>query len=828
MKKIEVGHWKIERVSGGNIRYFNETSRNGVFTGDGKYFIVIKENEIVVFDYSRGSRVNCVSINDSEIQDCIVEGEEIYFFCLKGSIKKMRSLGGNIDEIRDAKQRGNWDVCSVLGKQGDNFFFLERCGGQRRIMKFFLGSNEDYSIFSVDEVSRHCISIDGNWVGFLCLNNEIKIINMRRIYSGEDSILGEKDINTVSSIMKQNIVSVAITEGLVGLGTSYGTIELIETNAKSDVGHRFLKWHIGRVCALRFTEDDKYLLSGGEERVLVSWQLDTGNMHFLPRLNGTVEKIDIDLNKSECYVLTMSITAYKKKHGKLENKNLEVLVLSAIDFTSRLSISTIKPIFGNCLERTLKRISKKDRGIDLENIGQLNVKHDYSCNFEIHPKTNNLYFPNFSSIQAYDMIGNKQVFVQNFSSFMSAGKVKSESKIQDPFISIIAFNYNGDWMCTYETITTSKNDNILHENGIQYVLKFWKYNSRNNQIDSRDSLNNIFAQWELTTKIINPHNKTNPISCIVSFPGSISGVNLFLTVDDKGGLRIWKPKILKNIEEGKKTKSTQTTWYLENSRLPLNSESDFVSVCWSDDGSVLFLSHKSSIHIIDPITLNEITPKLTNFSNISGSKILSLFILNNDLIVLSQTKISSINLVTGNLNPFNAQIKSTPGQKNLFSVNKKTNTVCLCSNFYVFNDSLINVNSKIMIFNLQSLSPIFCHISKTPISSIRLFNSSYILIDSSFRIWSINLSDLNFLDEKLKELNLSLQFDKIIQNAESTSSLINFNTMLKTNPLDPNNSYDPYYKPKKIVDVHTFQRLLENSESAQPDVLFDRIINLIK
>ncbi|GIL68600.1 hypothetical protein Vafri_21848 [Volvox africanus] len=47
-------------------------------------------------------------------------------------------------------------------------------------------------------------------------------------------------------------------------------------------------WHAHPVGALAFSEDGTYLLSGGEEGVLVLWHLETNGRSFLPRLGGPI------------------------------------------------------------------------------------------------------------------------------------------------------------------------------------------------------------------------------------------------------------------------------------------------------------------------------------------------------------------------------------------------------------------------------------------------------------------------------------------------------------------------------------------------------------
>lgn len=59
-----------------------------------------------------------------------------------------------------------------------------------------------------------------------------------------------------------------------------------------------LHWHARPVKSLVFTIDGVYLISGGEESVLVMWQLATGKKSFLPRLGGEVVAIVPSLHPS--------------------------------------------------------------------------------------------------------------------------------------------------------------------------------------------------------------------------------------------------------------------------------------------------------------------------------------------------------------------------------------------------------------------------------------------------------------------------------------------------------------------------------------------------
>lgn len=85
------------------------------------------------------------------------------------------------------------------------------------------------------------------------------------------------------------------TEGCIATGDERGRITLwycFGKNVDRPVTTT-MHWHAHKVAAMRFTSDGTYLLSGGEESVLVIWQLQTGHKQFLPRLGSEIKHITV-------------------------------------------------------------------------------------------------------------------------------------------------------------------------------------------------------------------------------------------------------------------------------------------------------------------------------------------------------------------------------------------------------------------------------------------------------------------------------------------------------------------------------------------------------
>jgi NET1-associated nuclear protein 1 (U3 small nucleolar RNA-associated protein 17) len=54
-----------------------------------------------------------------------------------------------------------------------------------------------------------------------------------------------------------------------------------------------MHWHAHAVSSLTFTPNGAYLLSGGEEAVLVIWQIQSGKKEFVPRVGAPIQSISV-------------------------------------------------------------------------------------------------------------------------------------------------------------------------------------------------------------------------------------------------------------------------------------------------------------------------------------------------------------------------------------------------------------------------------------------------------------------------------------------------------------------------------------------------------
>lgn len=93
----------------------------------------------------------------------------------------------------------------------------------------------------------------------------------------------------------------------VAIGDISGQIFLLYYNDNAKTLHH---WHSQSVNAITFTKSGNALLSGGQENVLVSWQLANQTKDFMPRLGAEITAISISPN-FEFYATCLSDNSIK-------------------------------------------------------------------------------------------------------------------------------------------------------------------------------------------------------------------------------------------------------------------------------------------------------------------------------------------------------------------------------------------------------------------------------------------------------------------------------------------------------------------------------------
>lgn len=447
--------WDLS-ISGSGCVLCPEFGVSGCYSIDGKYFFAVLRYEVRVYVLKTRQCIKVIPLhNEVEVVDVVVI-EDIIYVILQRQVFKV-----------------DWKK-----KNGNNVHETVQFNIKMAIMR-------DELMFISQDNGLNLVDYHGKLIhSFGNVQNLVKSLNNQFILTLANNILYRYDVvaNTTTEFAfnyKSPIISMAISnDGLIALGSQLGPIQIIFNDNQEKV----LKWHIGPVKLVYFAPGpSNFLISGGIEKVMVIWQIITDKIQFLPRLNGSIDKIFIDRHQTENYNLLLNIN----------DKNYEILILSSVDLVSRLSVNSPRP----------QNISNKNH---IANV------------VEVHPKTEELYIPYDSVLLTFNVDKYEQVHHQNLSPSIGIGKVRSELKLNDPQVTHLKFTESGDVMCTFDKYVT--NDENLNSEVI-YALKFWKFKS----------------SWELITKIINPHY-SQPIMAMKYYQEG------FITVDNKFNIRYWKFK----------------------------------------------------------------------------------------------------------------------------------------------------------------------------------------------------------------------------------------------------------------------------------------------
>ncbi|KIY67198.1 WD40 repeat-like protein [Cylindrobasidium torrendii FP15055 ss-10] len=302
-----------------------------------------------------------------------------------------------------------------------------------------------------------------------------------------------------------------------------------------------LHWHAHAVSSLTFSPNGAYLLSGGEEAVLVVWQLETGKKEYIPRLGSAINSIAV-----------------------LKRAQDEDYLCSLVDGTF---------VFVNAaalqIKRSFSRIRLDPQATTLPTSKQVPtpiVEHSTSSTLVLpssHP----------SSLQIFSLISSKIVSELEVAPSNRVSR-REDKPLDPPRVERIAISSSGDWMAT---IDRREGDGAVHS---EVYLKIWRW----------DQLAGI---WILNTRIDRPHGP-NKVTDVAFSPAHVgSSMALLVTTGEDGDVRMWRLKQNKD-QNASEFWVAQSTFDFRG-HVPKH-------VSWSPDASLLAIAFPRHAILYDPIT----------------------------------------------------------------------------------------------------------------------------------------------------------------------------------------------------------------------------------
>lgn len=790
--------WSSRMVLGGRLPVFCDASGvPAVFLADGKHQIVVLEHLVRVYYLATRQCVRTVDVDALGVRAVALDAaapSQVLLFTEKGDVVAVNwreKVANPVAKIASLAPPQGLVVVSATC-DAERYVAVFREGERGSAVVAVVARNESAAAsgpaakkdgetdtptppqtqLSIPDASVFAWSHDRSQLVFVA-GSEAVVVALNDPHLATTRLpLGQKSPVTVVAVSG---------DGVVALGTATGPVQLLYPG---QADQRLLKWHIDQVKALAFSPDNTYLLSGGLEKVLVLWHLDSDNHTFLPRLNGTVSAIHIDPKKPDLYTLLL---AHQDQH--------ELLTLLAVDLVSRLAVSPARPRplpLAHTLRRAAKKIAAAGPRADLRT---LPLRHDYALPAAVHPTSTHLYLPSGAAIQTYDWSRQEQVAVHNAAAVVPTGKVRSETKLVDPQVALVAFTADGSWMVTVDTVAASLVDNLLSKSDEVHALKFWK------QTDQKSEL----ARWELACKIIDPHG---PGKRVCSLKAGKNPVLLVVSADERGAVRTWRPQ--KNTHSAQ-----QTAWALHRGSSGSVASSTAVDVCFSADSSALFVAHDTAVSVLDDQKL----AVAAVLSGIADSPIRALEVVANTLIVLTQTRLGAYDLIQGRFS-YLVRGNFSENSRHLLAVDHDAGLFCVAANYYDTQEAphaakkskspqkykpSLAVRAKLLVFSPTSIDPVYARDHPQGITSVVSTQGSFLFVDLDARIGIVTASQTEYavpnddIKPDVNQIMIRAEERALQQQANNTT---------------------------RVFDSNTFSAAFQNPASLTLDSLFERVVSI--
>ncbi|KAK3680350.1 NET1-associated nuclear protein 1, partial [Vermiconidia calcicola] len=442
----------------------------------------------------------------------------------------------------------------------------------------------------------------------------------------------------------------------IAIGNEKGAIHLFDNvsslfpqeGQRSLPPPRILHWHRDAVSSVKFSQDGNYLISGGNETVLVLWQLETGKKQYLPHLTSAIERVVVN-SEGNRYAVQMGDNS--------------IVVLNT---------SELKPVANFA---GLQMLSPVEQSKEM-------VCHTPAAT--LHPQDPSQLLlgvpasqPKLASdigvrpfLQTFDIRNSRhitrQALTRNNVTDLNLGP--GGIPVLPPDVDLLAISVDGTWLATVDEwmppasdvehlASTGADVELQRQNRREVYLKFWTWD-------------NDQALWTLTTRMDSPHARSNgdimgpgKVLALVSDP-STKG---FATIGEDSCIKLWRARKRTSQSAAPKGKSdgpvveweckreVQLVSDNERADSPMYavkpSSSTSGSLAYSADGSMLAVAQASSGTDDIPVVhfLNTFNGDVVSKPGLAATEVTGLGCLDRYLIVVSHPAVYVWDIVTDTL-----------------------------------------------------------------------------------------------------------------------------------------------------------------------------------
>ncbi|PHH70211.1 hypothetical protein CDD82_7261 [Ophiocordyceps australis] len=376
---------------------------------------------------------------------------------------------------------------------------------------------------------------------------------------------------------------------------------------KTAVHAQKLHWHRKAVHALKWSHDGNYLISGGSENTLVTWQMDTCKPDFLPHLSGSVENIVVSASGASYAVHLDDNSAMILSTAEMSPTTYVSGIQSAVTDISIPKDSLVKRAWtvADSVRRPIPAaIKPRDPSklhVCVGNGRQATMTGDLSA-----PMLQTFDLENFTSVSRQALARTQPTH---------SNTTTKGFAVTEPVVSHIAFSANGQWLASVDEWRPSIKDvpNVGGDFKRQTIseryevyLKFWQVGPEGGSL-------------ALVSRINAPHSTSCP-EAVLDLAADRSST-CFATLGADATVRLWRPRSQSHAADAGRDASAEGTtisWICSHAAVVGNdagngTEIDLAeaemehthegAIAFSEDGSVVFaafgLGDRGAVHVID-------------------------------------------------------------------------------------------------------------------------------------------------------------------------------------------------------------------------------------
>ncbi|KAJ2133069.1 NET1-associated nuclear protein 1 [Coemansia sp. RSA 1807] len=438
----------LKVVSGGQL-----TTGPIVFSSDSSQFYLAKDNSVSAYNVQNGEMLQNFSVHrDSGLQRAAIkkivaaEDHRVYTFSADhkarlwdartGDLVCVWDIGACADFVEADPSKSGRFFCAMRRKR-------QRAGAQKKyvVCRVELKGEpngvepvhvERQELFRASNVAGLSVRADGQWVAAFAK------------FRVHVAFVGDANVKCHVWGMEERVSAIAFhpREPVLAVGDWRGRIVFwfcVDEHAASSEDRPIVRsthhWHAHRVNAIAFS-GDSLMLSGGEEGVLVLWQLDTETRDYLPRLGSDIVGISPSPDHMR-YAITL--------------RDNTIRIVSAVD---RSLVSLLQGL--KFAERAGRARGARELDSD-----------PFTTGLVVHPATHALVLNGEP--------GRLQVFNHANDRHLASIEVAAYNRVgsgSQPHVDLVQFSSDGAWMATIDSRRTDATNGLMSVT--TSYLKFWR------------------------------------------------------------------------------------------------------------------------------------------------------------------------------------------------------------------------------------------------------------------------------------------------------------------------------------------------------------------